>query len=218
MKNLSTFIAVVVSLAAGTAASLSQYTVPNHVRKCSSEPALNRMLQVADVAAGTAASFSKYTLLNQVRTGCSKRARNLNRVLQAADAAGTVASFSKFTLLSQVKKTYSKPELNRMIQAADAAGTAASFSKLTLVDQVRTGYSKRVLNPNRMLQLSDECMRANADLALDPFFGAAVEDSLSNCPDAVSMTFNSLTTDYSVCPSSVLDDFEEACIAAGGKT
>jgi hypothetical protein len=44
-----------------------------------------------------------------------------------------------------------------------------------------------------------------------------MEDALSNCPDAVSMTFNSLTTDYSVCPSSVLDDIEEACIAAGGK-
>jgi hypothetical protein len=65
--------------------------------------------------------------------------------------------------------------------------------------------------------LSDECMRANEDLALDPFFWAAMEDALSNCPDAVSMTFNSLTTDYSVCPSSVLDDIEEACIAAGGK-
>jgi hypothetical protein len=213
MKNLSTFIVVVVSLAAGTAASLSKYTVPNHVRKCPSEPALNRMLQVADVAAGSAASFSKYTLLNQVRTGCSKRARNLNRMLQAADAAGTVGSFSKFRLLNQVKKTHSKPALNRMIKAADAA----SFSKLTLVDRVRTGYSKRVLNPNRMLQLSDECIAATEDLLSDPFYTFDTVVALSNCPDAESTTLDSWTIDYSVCPSSVLGDIEEACIAAGGK-
>jgi hypothetical protein len=72
-----------------------------------------------------------------------------------------------------------------------------------------------VENPNA--GLSDECIAANEDLALDPFFSVAVEDALSNCPDAVSMTQDSLTMDYSVCPSSVLYDLVEACHAAGGK-
>jgi ribosomal protein L12E/L44/L45/RPP1/RPP2 len=65
--------------------------------------------------------------------------------------------------------------------------------------------------------LSDECIAANEDLYLDPLFSAAVEDALSNCPDAVSMTQDSLTMDYSVCPSSVLYDLVDACTAAGGK-
>jgi hypothetical protein len=63
--------------------------------------------------------------------------------------------------------------------------------------------------------LSDECIASTQDL--DTFFSAAVDDALSNCPDAVSTTLDSLTMDYSVCSSSVLDDIEEACIAAGGK-
>jgi hypothetical protein len=61
-------------------------------------------------------------------------------------------------------------------------------------------------------------MASNEDLFSDPFLTFDIEVALSNCPDAVSFTLDSVTTDYSVCPSSVLDDIEEACIAAGGET
>jgi hypothetical protein len=103
--------------------------------------------------------------------------------------------------------------------ATTATTTSSSYSWSTSSSEQAVTPSPSILteveNPNA--GLSDECIAANEDLALDPFFSVAVEDALSYCPDAVSMTLDSLTMDYSVCPSSVLDDIEEACIAAGGK-
>jgi hypothetical protein len=100
-----------------------------------------------------------------------------------------------------------------------ASGTAASLLTRTLLDQVRTGYNnnKGALNLSRMLELSDECIAANQELGLDPLLISASQDALSSCPNAMMMTLDSLTIDYSVCPASVLDNLEEACDAAGGK-
>jgi hypothetical protein len=111
-------------------------------------------------------------------------------------------------------------------ESADSNGDATTTTTTSSFYSWSTSSSEQAVTPSPSVLtevedtnagLSDECMTANEDLALDPFFSAAMEDALSNCPDAVSMTLDSLTMDYSVCSSSVLDDIEEACIAAGGK-
>lgn len=68
---------------------------------------------------------------------------------------------------------------------------------------------------SRMLQLSDACIAANEALAQDPIFIAAMQEAKSSCPQAYTMTENSMSVDFSVCPD-IKDDFVEVCDAVNG--
>ena len=96
-----------------------------------------------------------------------------------------------------------------------ALATASSVDD-ELVNQVR----RVLLVPNhhstsRMLQLSDECVSATEAFAQDPTFFAIVQNAAYDCPEAVAMTEDSITLDYSVCPS-FINEVTEACEAADG--
>lgn len=97
-----------------------------------------------------------------------------------------------------------------------AALSMAAPSKDILIDQVKNN----LLAPNRynrMLQLSDECTAANEALTEDPILIAAIQEATGSCPGAISVTENSMTIDYSVCPS-IADELEKACDAVNGTT
>eukprot|EP00804_Cyclotella_cryptica_P014845 CCRYP_015033-RA/>CCRYP_015033-RA protein AED:0.04 eAED:0.04 QI:53/1/1/1/1/1/2/226/235 len=89
--------------------------------------------------------------------------------------------------------------------------TAAAPTKHVLLNQVR----EMLLVPNqsqgsRELQLSDECLEANQAHAENPDFVSFLLDAMKECPEAIIMTQNSLTMDYSGCPSWT-DSLKEAC-------
>ena len=57
---------------------------------------------------------------------------------------------------------------------------------------------------------------ANEALAQDPTFIAAMQEAQSSCPQATTMTENSMSIDFSVCPD-IKDDLVEVCDAVNGK-
>ena len=100
-----------------------------------------------------------------------------------------------------------------------ASGAAASSSSKDII----LGQVKEKLfavpsshSRSRMLQLSDACIAANEALAQDPTFIAAMQEAESSCPQATTMTENSMSIDFSVCPD-IKDDLVEVCDAVNGK-
>lgn len=99
-----------------------------------------------------------------------------------------------------------------------AATAAAVPMKYVLLNQIQD----MLLVPNqsrgnRKLQLSDECMEANLANAENPVFVSILNDTMSECPEATTVTETSLTMDFSICPSWT-DGVKEACDAVNGKS
>ena len=63
----------------------------------------------------------------------------------------------------------------------------------------------------------DECAEGTVALQADPIIARAWEIIEQSCPEAISKTASSYTTDYSVCPSTIFYNLKRACDAVNGK-
>ena len=113
---------------------------------------------------------------------------------------------------------YQMKNLSIAVVLLASGGAASSSSKDIILGQVKeklfavpSSHSR-----SRMLQLSDACIAANEALAQDPIFIAAMQEAQSSCPQATTMTENSMSIDFSVCPN-IKDDLVELCDAVNGK-
>ena len=63
----------------------------------------------------------------------------------------------------------------------------------------------------------DVCVEGSVALQEDPIIARAWEIIEQSCPEAISETASSVTTDYSVCPSTIFYNLKRACDAVNGK-
>ena len=142
--------------------------------------------------------------------------KNLSSAVVFLSLAAATAAPSNELFIDQVEdKLLSPNRYSRMLRFSNVRVSNVRVIPSALARQwalFRRGAASAERERER-----DECAEGTVALQADPIIARAWEIIEQSCPEAISKTASSYTTDYSVCPSTIFYNLKRACDAVNGK-
>ena len=127
-------------------------------------------------------------------------------------AAATAAPSNELFIDQDEDKLLSPNRYSRMLRFSNVRVSNVRFIPGALARQLGLALRRGAASAER-----DECVEGSVALQEDPIIARAWEIIEQSCPEAISKTASSYTTDYSVCPSTIFYNLKRACDAVNGK-